>query len=486
MTRCSSTHSAARRPSVSLTSSARCRSGAAPGRAAARSRVAPARSWSAVASERLAPAALTGLATGWVASTLPFYPAGWPLGIAALGAALGFAAPRLGLLYALTVAFFPLANISLGLAVVYAAVAACWFALSWRDARAGLLLAIGPLLAPLAALALLPLAAQFAHGRARRAAQAGCALLLAALIAGLRRSSLPFDGSAPPLGLGIAGSGRPGAVAHALWAQLAAHPALIAEALVLGAAAALLPRARRRGPWPAAIFGAALLAATALLAPGGGDPAADRRSLADRHRAGVRAPDINSVVGARPRLSMSVLRNIESKLESLFEGVFGRAFRTNVQPVELARKLVKEMDDHRNISVSRVYVPNEYTIYLSPGDRDQFESYQKQLQDELSDYLAEHARRESYALLSPPRVLFETDEDLDVGVFGIATRLVQTGPKGEVAVERRRRARRCSTSPPPPGCSRPRPPRPSSSASSARSPSSPGTDSGTRSRNSGS
>ena len=132
---------------------------------------------------------------------------------------------------------------------------------------------------------------------------------------------------------------------------------------------------------------------------------------------------------------MSVLRNIESKLESLFEGVFGRAFRTNVQPVELARKLVKEMDDHRNISVSRVYVPNEYTIYLSPGDRDQFATYQEQLQDELSDYLAEHARRESYALLSPPRVLFETDEDLDVGVFGIATRLVQTGPKGEVAVD---------------------------------------------------
>jgi len=165
------------------------------------------------------------------------------------------------------VAFFPLANISLGLAIVYAAVAACWFALSWRDARAGLLLAVGPLLAPLAALALLPLAAQFARGRARRAAQAGCALLLAAAIAGLRHSALPFDGSAPPLGLGITGSARPGAVAHALWAQLAAHPALVAEALVLGAAAALLSRVRRRGPWPAAIFGAALLAATALLAP---------------------------------------------------------------------------------------------------------------------------------------------------------------------------------------------------------------------------
>ncbi len=128
---------------------------------------------------------------------------------------------------------------------------------------------------------------------------------------------------------------------------------------------------------------------------------------------------------------MPVFRSIESKLESLFEGVFGRAFRTNVQPVELARKLVKEMDDHRNVSVSRVYVPNEYTIYLSPGDREQFASYEAQLRDELGDYLAEHARRESYALLSPPRVELETDEDLDMGVFGIATRMVQ--PSGDEA-----------------------------------------------------
>ena len=122
---------------------------------------------------------------------------------------------------------------------------------------------------------------------------------------------------------------------------------------------------------------------------------------------------------------MSVLRTIESKLESLFEGIFGRAFRTNVQPVELARKLVKEMDDHRNVSVSRVYVPNEYTIYLSPGDREQFAGFEDSLRDELQEYLAEHARREQYALLSGPRVEMETDADLDVGEFGIATRLVR-------------------------------------------------------------
>ncbi|HEX7082636.1 MAG TPA: DUF3662 and FHA domain-containing protein [Gaiellaceae bacterium] len=132
---------------------------------------------------------------------------------------------------------------------------------------------------------------------------------------------------------------------------------------------------------------------------------------------------------------MAVLRSIESKLESLFEGVFGRAFRTNVQPVELARKLVKEMDDHRNVSVSRVYVPNEYTIYLSPSDHEQFASYESQLRDELADYLAEHARRESYVLLTPPVVKLETDEDLDVGVFGIATRMAQGAARKRDAPE---------------------------------------------------
>jgi len=121
---------------------------------------------------------------------------------------------------------------------------------------------------------------------------------------------------------------------------------------------------------------------------------------------------------------MPVLRNIETKIEGLFEGVFGRAFRTNVQPIELARRLVKEMDDHRNVSVSRVYVPNEYTIYLSPPDRKQFAGYEGSLVDELQEYLAEHSRRERYALLGAPVVLVTTDDDLAVGEFGIATRLV--------------------------------------------------------------
>jgi hypothetical protein len=127
-----------------------------------------------------------------------------------------------------------------------------------------------------------------------------------------------------------------------------------------------------------------------------------------------------------------VLRSIEQKIESLFEGAFGRAFRRNVQPVELARKLAKEMDDYKMVSVSQVYAPNEYVVYLSPGDRDQFESYEPALIKELEQYLNEHGRREGYVLLSRPQVSFETDDDLEVGLFGIANRMIQReGPDKE-------------------------------------------------------
>jgi hypothetical protein len=122
---------------------------------------------------------------------------------------------------------------------------------------------------------------------------------------------------------------------------------------------------------------------------------------------------------------LSVLRNIEHKIESLFEGVFGRAFRTHVQPVELARKLIKEMDDHKSVSVSKIYVPNEYEVYLSEADREQFAEFEDSLVDELRDYLVEHAKREGYVLLSQPKVSFKTDSDLSLGEFGIATRMAQ-------------------------------------------------------------
>jgi predicted component of type VI protein secretion system len=82
------------------------------------------------------------------------------------------------------------------------------------------------------------------------------------------------------------------------------------------------------------------------------------------------------------------------------------------------------MDDHKTVSVSRVYVPSEYVLYLSPADREQFRGYESSLLEELSAYLAEHARREGYALVAVPSVTLLEDTDLSIGEFGIATRIV--------------------------------------------------------------
>ena len=122
---------------------------------------------------------------------------------------------------------------------------------------------------------------------------------------------------------------------------------------------------------------------------------------------------------------MSVLRNLEQKLADLVEGTFSRAFRSEVRPVEIARKLAKEMDEHRVQSLSRTYAPNEYAVWLSPQDREQLGGYEGELRDELAGYLLEHARRERLALVSRPQVEFRTDDALHLGEFGIQARLVR-------------------------------------------------------------
>ena len=130
---------------------------------------------------------------------------------------------------------------------------------------------------------------------------------------------------------------------------------------------------------------------------------------------------------------MSVLKNLESKLAGLVEGTFSRAFKSEVRPVEIARKLAREMDEHRVQSLSRMYAPNEYAVWLSPDDREQFAGYEDELRGELSGYLLEHARRERLALLTPPDITFKTDDRLRLGEFGIQARLVR--PEDDPAAE---------------------------------------------------
>lgn len=122
---------------------------------------------------------------------------------------------------------------------------------------------------------------------------------------------------------------------------------------------------------------------------------------------------------------MSFLRNLESKISNLVEGTFSRAFSSEVRPIEIARKLAREMEEHKSFSVSRTYVPNEYRVFLSPRDRERLAEYEDALMSELSGYLLEHARRERLALVSRPVIEFHTDDRLRLGEFGIQTSVTQ-------------------------------------------------------------
>ena len=126
---------------------------------------------------------------------------------------------------------------------------------------------------------------------------------------------------------------------------------------------------------------------------------------------------------------MSVLRNLENKIAGLVEGTFSRAFRSEVRPVEIARRLAREMEEHKASALSHTYVPNEYRVFLSPRDRARFADYEDALASELSGYLLEHARRERLTLVSRPVIAFETADELGLGEFGIQTRTVR--PPGE-------------------------------------------------------
>jgi hypothetical protein len=121
---------------------------------------------------------------------------------------------------------------------------------------------------------------------------------------------------------------------------------------------------------------------------------------------------------------MSVFRRLEHTIESTFDRGFRRAFRSQLQPVELARKLAREMDLNKTISVSKIYVPNEYTVHLSEPDNAAFESYQATLVQELVSYLDAHARSSGFSLIATPTVTIVTDTALRAGEFGISCRMV--------------------------------------------------------------
>ena len=120
---------------------------------------------------------------------------------------------------------------------------------------------------------------------------------------------------------------------------------------------------------------------------------------------------------------MGILRDFERRLEGAVEGLFARAFRSGVQPVELGKRLVREVEDGRTVGVNRVYVPNVYVYELSPGDRERFADYEVALAQELAALAVDTARERDWAMLGPARIEFETADDLEVGRFRLGSRV---------------------------------------------------------------
>jgi len=119
------------------------------------------------------------------------------------------------------------------------------------------------------------------------------------------------------------------------------------------------------------------------------------------------------------------LQQFERRLERMVEGVFARAFRSGLQPVEIGRRITREMDLRRTIAPRGTLSPNEFMVALSPGDRSRFEPIESELISELVQVARDHARAENYIFLGPVKVAMETDDDLSPGMVLISGEMVK-------------------------------------------------------------
>lgn len=123
---------------------------------------------------------------------------------------------------------------------------------------------------------------------------------------------------------------------------------------------------------------------------------------------------------------MSILRNFEKRLEGAVEGTFAKTFRSGLQPVELAKRLVRDMEAGRSIGVDGLAVaPNRFVFTLSQVDMDRFEAAQGALIAELSQVVRSNAAEKGCSLMGPPEIRFRTDDRLTKGLFRCEASLAQ-------------------------------------------------------------
>ena len=114
---------------------------------------------------------------------------------------------------------------------------------------------------------------------------------------------------------------------------------------------------------------------------------------------------------------MSILRDFEKRLEGAVEGFFARAFRSGLQPVELAKAIQRYEGDYQQVGVDSVYVPNVYRFTLSPADLERFSGFTRSLQRELADVARRTADEKGWRTQGPIRIEFERSDEIRVGTF---------------------------------------------------------------------
>lgn len=114
---------------------------------------------------------------------------------------------------------------------------------------------------------------------------------------------------------------------------------------------------------------------------------------------------------------MSILRGFERRLGNLVERFFASTFRSGLQPVELAKRIMREMDAGKTVGVREVWAPNRFVISLCGDDARRFERFEQALASELQRVVRETALERGWGLVGPPKVAFEIDPTLSVGRF---------------------------------------------------------------------
>jgi len=132
---------------------------------------------------------------------------------------------------------------------------------------------------------------------------------------------------------------------------------------------------------------------------------------------------------------MGVLQRFERRLEGMVEGAFARAFKSELQPVEVASAVQREMDDRAAIvAQGRTLVPNDFVVEISPTDQDRLDVYAESLGVELATLAREYAKEQGYSFVGPVRMRFEGVPDLGTGMFRIRSGVIRghTVEAGEV------------------------------------------------------